>query len=147
MNLIRTTRWAALALAAALVGCDSTPSPAPSPSPSPSPSAEPRPKPADAKPEANKAADAAKPAEAPKKLDIAAAKLSEKELASIEKLDEADRKIALEQKLCPIQGGHLGGMGKPYKVSLNGHTVFLCCEGCEEDAKAKPAEALAKLGR
>jgi hypothetical protein len=38
-------------------------------------------------------------------------------------------------------------MDKPYKVSLNGQTVFLCCEGCEEDAKANPAATLAKLGR
>ena len=66
---------------------------------------------------------------------------------NINKLDEADRKLALEQKLCAVQGSHLGGMGKPFKVVLNGKTVFLCCDGCEEEAKAKPDETLAKLGR
>jgi hypothetical protein len=141
MNPIRTSRWAALALAAALVGCDNPPAPSPSPSPAPNPA--PAAKPGETKPEANKAADA-KPA---KPFDIAGAKLSEKELANINKLDEADRKLALEQKLCAVQGSHLGWMGKPYKVVLDGKPVFLCCDGCEEDAKAHPAETLAKLGR
>lgn len=141
MNPIRTSRWAALALAAALVGCDNPPSPAPNPAPAPGPA----PKPAETRPETNKAADA-KPAE-PKKLDIAGAKLGDKEIAAINKLDEADRKIAMEQKLCPNSGAKLGSMDKPVKVSLNGQTVFLCCESCEEDAKAKPDAMLAKLGR
>ncbi|HEY2157065.1 MAG TPA: hypothetical protein VGH33_15660, partial [Isosphaeraceae bacterium] len=78
---------------------------------------------------------------------IAGAKLSEKELANVNKLDEADRKLALEQKLCPMSGAHLGAMGKPVKVTLKDQAVFLCCDSCEEDAKAKPDETLAKLGR
>lgn len=143
MNPIRTSRWAALALAAALAGCDSAPAPGPSTPATPAPG--PGPAPA-AKPETNKGADAG-PAGAPKKLDIAAATLSEKELAEVNKLDEADRKVALEQKLCPMTGAHLGKMGKPVKVVLNDKPVFLCCDSCEDDAKAKPEETLARLGK
>jgi hypothetical protein len=138
MNPTRTSRWAALALAAALVGCDNPPAPSPAPSPNPAPSPAPAPKPDD-----HEAADA-KPA---KKLDIVAAKLNEKELGNVGKLDEADRKVALEQKLCPISGAHLGAMGKPVKLMLKDQTVFLCCDSCEEDATAKPEAALARLGR
>lgn len=138
MNPIRASRWAVLALAVAFVGCDNSPSPAPSPSPSPAPA-----KPGETKPEAGKAAEAAPV----KKLDIAGAKLTEKELANVNKLDEADRKVALEQKLCPNTGAHLGAMGKPVKVVLKDKPVFLCCDSCEEDAKAKPDETLARLGR
>ena len=139
MNPIRISRWAALALAAAIVGCDNPPSPTPSPTPPPGPAV----KPAEGKAAENKSTEA-KPA---KKFDIAGAKLTEKDLASVNKLDEADRKIALEQKLCPITGAHLGAMGKPVKVMLKDQAVFLCCEGCEDDAKAKPEAVLAKLGR
>jgi len=142
MNPIRTSRWAALALAAALAGCDSAPGPAPAPAPAPGPAA----KPAETKPEPNKAADA-KPAEPAKKLDIAGAKLGDKELAAINKLDEADRKIALEQKLCPNSGAKLGSMGTPIKVMLKDKPVFLCCDSCEDDAKANPDAMLARLGR
>jgi hypothetical protein len=84
----------------------------------------------------------------PKKLDIAGAKLDEKQIAEIKKLkSEDDQKLALEQKLCPITGAKLGQMGTPIKVMLKDKPIFLCCSECEEDAKAKPDEALAKLGR
>ena len=46
-----------------------------------------------------------------------------------------------------MTGAHLGAMGKPVKVTLKDQPVFLCCESCEEDATAKPEEALARLGR
>ena len=140
MNPIRTSRWVTLALAAALVGCDSAPSPAPPPTPAPGTG------PA-AKPAENKAAEV-KPAEPAKKLDIAGAKLLDEEIAEIKKIEpEADQKLAMEQKLCPVSGDHLGSMEKPIKVTLKGQTVFLCCGGCKKDAEAKPAETLAKLGR
>lgn len=143
MNPIRTSRWAALALAAALVGCDNPPAPTNNPAPAPGPAA----KPGETKPAENKAADA-KPAEPAKKLDIAGAKLLDAEVAEIKKIEpEADRKIAMEQKLCPISGDHLGSMETPIKVVLKGQTVFLCCGGCKKDAESKPDATLAKLGR
>jgi hypothetical protein len=36
-------------------------------------------------------------------------------------------------------------MGKPFKVMVEGEPVFLCCEGCKDDALAKPAETVAKV--
>ena len=33
---------------------------------------------------------------------------------------------------------HLGSMGKPIKVSAEGRTFFLCCEGCEKEVKSRP---------
>ena len=36
-------------------------------------------------------------------------------------------------------------MGVPYKVTLKGRTVFLCCVGCEEKLKKNADKYLAKL--
>ena len=36
-------------------------------------------------------------------------------------------------------------MGKPVKITAEGRTFFLCCEGCEEEIKADPKEFIAKL--
>jgi hypothetical protein len=81
----------------------------------------------------------------PKK-DTAAAKLTPDEIATIKKLPEADQGPALAQAVCPVSDGHLGGpMGKPYKVSVEGRTVFLCCKECEEEIKADPKKFLTKL--
>jgi hypothetical protein len=119
MNPIRTAHWAALALAAALVGCDSSTAPSSSPSstPAPSPGGGPPPPGKAAKPAEGKKAEAA-PA---KPLDVAGTKLSDKEILAIEKIEpEGDRKIALEQKLCPMTGAHLGSMGKPFQGDAQG---------------------------
>ena len=58
---------------------------------------------------------------------------------------EADRALALAQKICPVSGDELGGMGTPIKVSVNGRDVFLCCEGCKEDLLAEPEKYLAPV--
>ncbi len=123
MKSIPKCWWSALVLAA-FVGCDS---PAPTPV-------------APAKP-----AEAKKTEE--KKVDVKDAKLSDKELAAIKLLPEAEQKLALEQKLCPVGDSHLGAMGKPFKVMLKGQTVFLCCDGCEDEAKEKADAILAKLAK
>ena len=49
------------------------------------------------------------------------------------------------QRYCPISGSPLGTMGTPDKVVLNGQPVFLCCSGCEEQAKSEPAKTLTKV--
>jgi hypothetical protein len=135
---------------AAVVGCDSSSSTTPAPAesqklpPYPGPGAKGPLKPEDVKPEQKKAADA-KPA---KPLDVAGTKLSDDEIKEISKIEpEAERKIALEQKLCPSSGDHLGSMETPVKVTIKGQTVFLCCAGCKKEAEAKPDEMLAKLGK
>lgn len=60
-------------------------------------------------------------------------------------LSVEDREIAKKQRNCPVSGELLGAMGKPFKTSLQGKTVFLCCEGCEHDLKDNPDKYLAKL--
>jgi YHS domain-containing protein len=68
-----------------------------------------------------------------------------KERANIEKLAEKDRKLALAQRLCPITGEKLGSMGKPYKMSIRGRTLYLCCEGCQEEVKRHTEVAFEKI--
>jgi YHS domain-containing protein len=60
-------------------------------------------------------------------------------------LSDADRAVALAQKICPVSDQELGGMGTPIKVTVKGRDVFLCCEGCREKLEANPDEYLAKL--
>jgi YHS domain-containing protein len=65
--------------------------------------------------------------------------------AGLAELSAADRKLAEKQKFCPVTGEQLGAMGKPFKVTVKGQTVFLCCPGCEEKIKKDPDKYLAKL--
>ena len=60
-------------------------------------------------------------------------------------LSAEDRGLAELQRICPVGGGALGLMGTPVKVDLDGKSVFVCCEGCEEPLKKEPAKYLAKL--
>lgn len=87
-----------------------------------------------------------KPAETPQTPDAkktaADAKSPPEGLAE---LPEADRALAVKQKTCPVSDEPLGSMGKPIKLEIKGRTVFLCCEGCEEDLKKDPDKYLAKL--
>jgi hypothetical protein len=64
--------------------------------------------------------------------------------AALDKLPDADRKIAEDQKLCPITDEELGSMGVPVKVPLDGEVVFVCCKGCVEDAEKDPRGTLKK---
>jgi YHS domain-containing protein len=60
-------------------------------------------------------------------------------------LSEADRAAALAQKICPVSGEKLGEMGAPFKVTVKGREVFLCCPNCKDKIEANPDEYLAKL--
>lgn len=60
-------------------------------------------------------------------------------------LSGADRAAAEKQRVCPVSGGVLGSMGKPYKVTVKGRTVFLCCPDCQEAITKNPDKYLAKL--
>jgi hypothetical protein len=75
----------------------------------------------------------------------ASAKLSDAEIANIKKLPEAEQAAALAQAICPVSEEHLGGMGKPIKISAEGRTFYLCCDSCEKDVKADPKGVIAKL--
>jgi Cu(I)/Ag(I) efflux system membrane fusion protein len=62
------------------------------------------------------------------------------------KLSPADRELAEKQKTCPIlAGSRLGSMGVPVKLSIAGETVFLCCSGCQGQAKANPDETARRV--
>lgn len=66
---------------------------------------------------------------------------------ALAELSEADRALAEKQKVCPVSGEPLGVMGKPYKVTVKGQEVFLCCPSCESEIKANPDKYLAKLNK
>lgn len=65
--------------------------------------------------------------------------------AALGKLSAQDRASAEKQKLCPITGLPLGSMGTPVKLDIGGHTVWLCCAGCEVEAAENPEQTLEKL--
>jgi YHS domain-containing protein len=65
--------------------------------------------------------------------------------SGLAELSVEDRELAQKQRVCPVSGELLGAMGKPFKTTVKGKTVFLCCEGCEHDLKENPDKYLAKL--
>ncbi len=172
MISIRKTWWAGLALAA-FVGCNTeepaatsvpeptTNVPAPSSPPGPPPAAstpakeskpeaapkvepppasppaieQPTPKPDEKKPEAKKADE--------KKAENT--KLTDEQVAEINKLPAADKELALKQMICPVSDEPLGEMGAPLKVTADGKTFFLCCKSCEKEVKKDAKAVLAKL--
>ena len=55
--------------------------------------------------------------------------------------DISDRKLAEQQRYCPIlENSLLGSMGVPVKVIVDGQSVFVCCPACVESAKENPSE-------
>jgi membrane fusion protein, copper/silver efflux system len=62
------------------------------------------------------------------------------------KLSVEDRRAAELQQFCPIlTANRLGSMGVPAKVLIDGQPVFLCCAGCEDQAKQNAERTLAKV--
>jgi YHS domain-containing protein len=74
-----------------------------------------------------------------------AADKSTEDLPGLKDLSPEDLAAAKKQEVCPVTGEKLGSMGKPYKVTVKGQTVFLCCDGCEEAITKDPDKYLAKL--
>jgi Cu(I)/Ag(I) efflux system membrane fusion protein len=73
-------------------------------------------------------------------------KLEAKVKANLAKLSAEDRRLAEEQKFCPIEPDNLlGSMGPPMILDIKGQKVFLCCPACEDDARADPEQTLAKV--
>jgi len=70
-----------------------------------------------------------------------------KQAAALAKLSSEDRKLAEQQKLCPVTDEPLGSMGVPEKVVVQGRTVFICCGGCAEDLQKDADKYLAKLAK
>jgi Cu(I)/Ag(I) efflux system membrane fusion protein len=66
--------------------------------------------------------------------------------AALAKLSDADRKLAEQQRFCAVlTTSPLGSMGAPVKVMVDGQPVFVCCEGCREEALSDPQVTLAKV--
>jgi hypothetical protein len=65
--------------------------------------------------------------------------------AALAKLGTEDRQLAEAQRFCPRTGEPLGSMGVPVKVMLKGLPVFLCRDGCQDDARQHPEQTLAKV--
>jgi len=72
-------------------------------------------------------------------------KFSDEELKSISQLKEPDRQAAQAQRFCPITNEPLGSMGMPYKMIVQGQTVFLCCSGCESKVGREPGKVLQRV--
>lgn len=46
------------------------------------------------------------------------------------KLSKSDLLKVSAQKICPVSGKKLGGMGTPLKIKIGQEELFLCCKGC-----------------
>lgn len=55
----------------------------------------------------------------------------------------ADQSAIRAQRVCPVMNQPLGGHGTPLKVSINGDSLFVCCQGCVRKVEANPQEYLA----
>src|SRR5262249_14493082 len=74
--------------------------------------------------------------------DVAEAEIQ----SALAKLSSADREVAIAQRFCVGLGdSRRGSMGMPEKLVIDGKTVFVCCEGCNEEALADPQKTLNKL--
>ncbi len=62
-------------------------------------------------------------------------------------LSSVEQEFAQQQKTCPVTDLPLGSMGPPIKVMVEGHQVFICCEGCRDKLLAEPAKYLAKVNQ
>ena len=66
--------------------------------------------------------------------------------ANLARLGPEDRRLAEQQKYCPImEGVRLGEMGRPCKVTVKGVSAFVCCENCVRAAQDDPDQALAQI--
>jgi Cu(I)/Ag(I) efflux system membrane fusion protein len=67
---------------------------------------------------------------------------------NLARLSAEDRRLAKAQGYCPVQQeNQLGSMGVPFKVMVKGRPVFLCCDGCQAEARAHPGQTLATVER
>jgi hypothetical protein len=65
--------------------------------------------------------------------------------AALAKLPPDTRAEAEKQRLCPITGNRLGVMGPPIQLTIENQPVWLCCEGCKEEAIKDPKATLSKV--
>jgi Cu(I)/Ag(I) efflux system membrane fusion protein len=69
-------------------------------------------------------------------------------VAALAKLSRVDRRLAEAQRFCPVlRSNRLGVMGTPFKIMMGEQPVFLCCNGCEAEARAHPERTLARVAQ
>lgn len=67
---------------------------------------------------------------------------------ALAELSEPDRAVVNAQRYCPLMNRvRLGAMGTPIKVTIEGTAVFVCCQGCSDDAMEHGKETLAAVGK
>ena len=89
-----------------------------------------------------------KKASADPKATVKAAETLKKVNGALAKLSASDRELAEAQRFCAVMDdSRLGAMGTPVKLLIDGKPVFLCCAGCEDEAKANPKETIAKVAQ
>ncbi|MBW3598607.1 MAG: hypothetical protein KY475_15210 [Planctomycetes bacterium] len=66
---------------------------------------------------------------------------------ALAQLSPEDRALAEQQKICPVSEEPLGSMGAPVKIDVEGQSIFICCEGCEEIIREDPETYLAKVNK
>jgi hypothetical protein len=87
-------------------------------------------------------------AQADPRATVKAAETLKKVNAALVKLSVTDRELAETQRFCAVMDdSRLGAMGTPVKLLIDGKPVFLCCAGCEDEAKANPKETVAKVAQ
>jgi Cu(I)/Ag(I) efflux system membrane fusion protein len=65
--------------------------------------------------------------------------------AELAKLPAEERRLAEQQKFCPVTGARIGSMPGPMWITIEGEKVFLCCRSCKDDAEADPQGTLGKV--
>jgi Cu(I)/Ag(I) efflux system membrane fusion protein len=69
-------------------------------------------------------------------------------IAALAELPDEDRLAAAAQRYCAVMmESRLGSMGAPFKLTIEGQSVFLCCEGCKDTALGNPQQTLANVSR
>lgn len=58
---------------------------------------------------------------------------------------DADTGAIARQGVCPVMGAKLGAMGAPWKMTLAGREVFICCKGCAPKLEREPEKYIAKM--
>jgi Cu(I)/Ag(I) efflux system membrane fusion protein len=68
--------------------------------------------------------------------------------AALAGLSAEDRALVDAQKFCPVlKNNRLGSMGPPVKLDVDGQPVFVCCEGCKDQALDDPPKTLAQVAK
>lgn len=53
-------------------------------------------------------------------------------------VSDADTDAIGRQRVCPITGGPLGGMGTPVKLIVGDQVLYVCCHGCIDKVRQAP---------